>query len=279
MKQRFNLSECIVRPAKEEDEAPLITLAKGIWGGTDYLPKILPRWLHEPYFQVCEYRGKVIACLKLTPLPDHVLWFEGLRVHKSYQGRGVGSLMNREMFSLAASLKARDPLLSYEFCTYYRNVESLHLTKKLGFRVIDKFITLDRRGVARQSKPRMITDYDQSIFRIYPRYIPCGWQILHNCPETLEYLKPRIVIFETPQARYMLAGLAEKNVVLLSHPAKDLRAELPYFQYFYQPRSRYSIIYPLRLRRYRQRFLQAGFGTWENQKIFPANMLLLRLEA
>ncbi len=278
MKKHFNIDECIVRPADVEDELPLIALAKGIWDGTDYLPKILSRWLSEPYFYVCEYRSKVIACLKLTLLPDHVLWFEGLRVHKNYQGKGVGSLMNRELFAFAARLKDKDPLISYEFCTYYRNVESLHLTRKLGFKVIEKFVTLDRRGIVRQNQPRIIQDYDQSVFDLYPRHIPCGWQILHNCPETLDYLRSRIVVFETPQARYMLAGLAEKDIVLLSPPPVNFQAELPYFQYFYPPRTRYSIIYPLRFRRYRQRFRKAGFGTWENQKIFPANMLLLKLE-
>ena len=276
MKKHFSLDECIVRPSKPEDETQLITLARGIWGGSDYLPKILSRWLNEPYFFVCEYHGKVISCIKLTLLPDHVLWFEGLRVHKSYQGLGVGSLMNREMFRFAAALKQKDPLLQFEFCTYYKNVESLHLTQKIGFRIMRKFITLDKHGIKRQLAPQIISDYDLNIFSLYPDYIPFGWQMLHNCPETLEYIKPRITVFRTPQSLYMLAGLAEKNIILLAVPPQDIKAELPYFQYFFKPYQRYGVIFPTKYKRYRKRFLQAGFFNWDSGNRLAENMLVLK---
>lgn len=184
--------------------------------------------------------------------------------------------MNREMFRFAAALKQKDPLLQFEFCTYYKNVESLHLTQKIGFRIMRKFITLDKHGIKRQLAPQIISDYDLNIFSLYPDYIPFGWQMLHNCPETLEYIKPRITVFRTPQSLYMLAGLAEKNIILLAVPPKDIKAELPYFQYFFKPYQRYGVIFPTKYKRYRKRFLQAGFFNWDSGNRLAENMLVLK---
>jgi len=194
MKKNFQLSDCRVRLATESDTPDLITIAKGIWGGSDYLPRVLPLWLSEPYFFVCEYHGQVISCLKLSLFPDHVLWFEGLRVHKSFQGMGVGSLMNSELFRFAARLKKQDPCFTFEFCTYYQNAESLHLTKKLGFKIVKSFYTMDKNGIKAQKEPRIVTDYDISLFKIYSDYIPLGWQSVHNSPDSLPFIQQRCTI-------------------------------------------------------------------------------------
>ncbi|MDD4309694.1 MAG: GNAT family N-acetyltransferase [Candidatus Cloacimonetes bacterium] len=278
MRHIFNLQDCQVRLAKTEDTEDLISIARGIWGGSDYLPRILPRWLQEPYFFVCEYQGRVIACIKLSLFPDNVLWFEGLRVHARFQGKGVGKLMNREMFRFAASLKAKNPLLTFEFCTYYKNTESLHITKQAGFEVVKQFYTVDKHGIKKQSEPVIMKDYDLTLFNIYPDYIPCGWQSVHNCPEALDFIQKRCIVFETNQARYLHAGLAEKNIILLSPPPKDIQAELPFFQSFYTPLKKYGLILPLNYRAYLPKLKKAGFRFWDNETKPVKNMLVLKMK-
>jgi len=278
MKKNFQLSDCRVRLATESDTPDLITIAKGIWGGSDYLPRVLPLWLSEPYFFVCEYHGQVISCLKLSLFPDHVLWFEGLRVHKSFQGMGVGSLMNSELFRFAARLKKQDPRFTFEFCTYYQNAESLHLTKKLGFKIVKSFYTMDKNGIKAQKEPRIVTDYDISLFKIYSDYIPLGWQSVHNSPDSLPFIQKRCTVFQTPQARYLLAGVAEKNIVLLSPPVKDFKAELPYFQSFFPPRKRYGMVIPTHYKKHITHLNTFGFRFWDGESRPVKNMLVLKLD-
>ena len=108
----FILENCLVRLARPQDRQDLLAISRGIWAGTDYLPKVVDRWLAEDWFFVCEYQGRVIACLKLSLLPDNVLWFEGLRVHRRWQGKGIARFMNTEIFRFASGLKKEDPALS-----------------------------------------------------------------------------------------------------------------------------------------------------------------------
>ncbi|MDY0151513.1 MAG: GNAT family N-acetyltransferase [Candidatus Cloacimonas sp.] len=275
MAKFVNLDECHIRLATPSDTDGLMAIARGIWSGSDYLPQVLPRWLAEPYFFVCEYQAQIVACIKLSLFPDSVLWFEGLRVKKSFQGHGIGSLMNREMFRFAETLKLKNPNLKFEFCTYYKNVESLHLTKKVGFTAVQQFFTLDKNGIKQQATPKFVNDYDLSLFKLYPDYIPCGWQSVHHCPEALAFIKSRAIVFETPQAQYLQAGVAEKNIILLSPPPQNMKAELPYFQSFYPPRKRYGLIVPIGYKKHLKHLHECGFRFWEKEPKLTPNMLIL----
>ncbi len=271
----FNLHECIVRLAVASDKADLLQVAKGIWGGSDYLPKVIDHWLDEPWFLVCEYRGKAVACLKMTMFPDNVLWFEGLRVQHRYQNKGIATLMNHHSLALAQQIKLEIPEIKYEFCTYYQNVESLHLTQKLGFQVVEKFYVLDKRGIQATMEPKILPDIDASIFRNYPRYFPCAWQSVHSTPVSLPFLKEHGKLFQTPYATYFIGGLHEKDIVFLEPPKPTLKKDLPYFQHFFGSRKKYGIVIPLTFKSSLPLLHDCGFRFWDNE---PAeNMLILRV--
>lgn len=271
----FDLSACSVRLATPADKDDLIRVARGIWGGTDYLPKVLDRWIGEPWFWVCEYRGHAIACLKMTLFPDHVLWFEGLRVQTKYQNHGVATLLNQRSFQLASELKRKNPRLAFEFCTYYLNVESLHLTQKLGFHRVEAFFTLDKRGVKDTCKPEIFPRIDLSAFRHYPRYIPCAWQPVHNTPASLPFLQKYGCLFQTPHNRYYAGGLHERNITLLEPPTDCLKEDLPYFQHFFGSRKRYSIIMPTSFEPSLALLHQLGFRFWDDAA--TENMLVFKM--
>lgn len=262
----FDLKDCKVRLAQTSDSADLSAIARTIWGGGDYLPNVMQRWIAEPWFFVCEYRSQVIACIKLSLFPDNVLWIEGLRVHARFQGKGIGNLLNKHIFAFAAELKNRNPSLSFEFCTYYKNSESLHMTQKMGFRITERFFEYDKRGIKATLKPEIVTAYDMSLFKAYPRHIPLGWQSVHNHPESLEFIKDRALVFRTPQSTYLLGGVAEKNVVLLSPPVPDFKSEFPYFQYFFGSRKKYGIILSSAFESHLPRLFKLGLHSWEKEE-------------
>lgn len=273
----FDISECTVRIARPEDKAGLIEISRHIWGGTDYLPEIVDRWIAEPWFYVCEYRQKVIACLKLSRFPDHVLWFEGLRVHKDFQGKGVAKLMNSEMMHLARRLKAEDPQLSFEFCTYYKNLESLALTSKLGSVQTDAFYNLEKRGVHRAERPEFISEPDTSIFASYPAYLPLNWHAVHSKPESLEYIREHAELFKTPNSIYLVGKIGEPCITFLHPPGKHLKEDLPYFQYFFGARKHISVTLSPLFRSYLAQMYSMNFYFWGEDREEVLNMLVFTL--
>ncbi|MFO8144700.1 MAG: GNAT family N-acetyltransferase [Candidatus Syntrophosphaera sp.] len=271
----FDLDECVVRLARPSDKADLTRVARGIWGGGDYLPKVFDRWVREPWFWVCEYQGRAIACLKMTRFPDDVLWFEGLRVQVRYQNHGIAKFLNRHSFLVASKLRRENPAIAYEFATYYLNVESLHLTQKLGFRVVEKFYSLKKRGVAKTEKPGVLRNIELAAFRNYPAYIPCAWQSVHNTEASLGFLQEHGFLFQTPHARYYFGGLHDPCVTLLEPPSSSLREDLPYIQHFYGSRKSYDLIMPSSFCSSLPLLHKHGFRVWGDERV--ENMLVLRM--
>lgn len=267
--------DLIIRPILASDQAGLMGMSRRIWDGHDYLAKVYDRWVADGGFIVAELGGEIIGCVKLTHLPDHVLWFEGLRVHPRHQGKGIGTRLNQYVSNLADSLREKDPAIRYEFCTYYLNHKSLHLTQKAGFRIVERYYILDHAGVVKTSAPEIIEDYDLSIFKHYPGHIPCGWQSVHNAPDSLPWLKSHATIFRTPQGIYLLGGVSDKDITLLNPPPPDLKAELPYFQHFYKPRQRLSIIIPARWKKHLKHLQENKYHFWEKEAV--PNMFILAM--
>ncbi len=264
-----------IRPIQISDRTGLIDMSRHIWDGHDYLEKVYDRWLDDGGFIVAELKGEIIGCVKLTRLPDKVLWFEGLRVHPRYRGMGIGTRLNQYVFDLANALRRQDPAIRYEFCTYYLNHESLHLTQKAGFEIVERFYILNKHGVVKSTVPEIIEDYNLSIFKNYPSHIPCGWRSIRNAPDALPWLKANTTIFRTPQSTYLLGGLVGKDITFLNTPPQDLKAELPYFQSFYQPRQRFDVIIPTRWKGHLKRFAHHKFRFWDKESV--PNMFILAM--
>lgn len=275
-KHTFNKEDTHIRPALPADKNGLIKMAKTIWDGGDYLPKIVDTWIAEGGFFVAEWQSQIIGCTKITMFPRNVMWFEGLRVHSRYQGKGIGKLLNAFGFRYAMAQKESNPHLSFEFCTYYKNVESIHLARKLGFKVLRRFYVLSKRGVDKCLPPMILDDYDISIFHNLPSHIPCGWRALHNHPDSLSWIKDHCKVFQTPQGRYLLAGISGLCIIPLDSPPVDIGAELPYFQTFYGPRKSIELILPLSWKAQIPYLKKKGFRFWDKET--KANMLIFGAE-
>jgi GNAT superfamily N-acetyltransferase len=129
--------EVVCRPARQSDTADVLELTRTIWNGHDYVPDVWEDWLADPegLLAVAEYQGRVLGLGKLTRLSSDDWWFEGLRVHPEYQGRGVASQVND--YLLAHWLRIGDGAL--RLATNSERVQVHHMCQRNGFTKIAEF--------------------------------------------------------------------------------------------------------------------------------------------
>ena len=84
------MPELRVRIAALNDLDDIAEISRTTWDGDDYLEGKAPGWIEDGSLYAGELDGKVIGTFRLTPMPDRVLWLEGLRINTDYQGRGYG---------------------------------------------------------------------------------------------------------------------------------------------------------------------------------------------
>ena len=92
-----------VRPARASDKAPLMSFIKDVWGGHDYIPEVWDAWLADPSggMFVVEVGGVPVGMNRVQFLEDGSAWFEGVRVHPDYRGRGLASLLGENSMRVA----------------------------------------------------------------------------------------------------------------------------------------------------------------------------------
>ncbi len=92
-----------IRPARAEDKGPLMSFIKDVWGGHDYIPEVWDDWLGDSAGKmfVVEVGGVPVGMNHLKFLEDGSAWFEGVRVHPDYRGRGLASLLGENSMKIA----------------------------------------------------------------------------------------------------------------------------------------------------------------------------------
>lgn len=265
----------MIRAALPADLEGLIKMSKSIWEGSDYLPKVAAKWIEEGGFFVADYNGRIIGCTKISIFPHEVIWFEGLRVQSRFQGKGIGRLLNAFAYQVAMAISKGMKQPKYEFCTYYKNHESIHLAQKLGFEVLERYYVLYRRGVQKTTNPAWIQDFSMDAFACYPSHIPCGWRSVYNDPLSLPWLKSNCRIFETPSGKYLAGGISHPSILPLGRPVESLRSELPYFQALYGSRKSMELIVPASWEQQIPALMQEGFKFWDDE-IVPALLIFGR---
>jgi RimJ/RimL family protein N-acetyltransferase len=276
LESMFNIDECTVRLARHTDRQDLLYIAQKTWGGHDYLPEILDRWMDEDWFFVCEYQAQVISCIKLSRFPNNVLWIEGLRVHPRFRGKGIAGLMNLALFDFAKNLVKKDPACCFECCIYFANPQSSHLTQKFGFKKQNGFFYMERRGLHRVAKPRRIRDFNAEIFEYYPEYLPLNWHAVHSRLANLPFIGKHAEIYRSPNLSFLLGTTGDRSITLLSEPKATLAEDLPYLQYFFGPRKNISIILSDELAMHLQLLMDHKFRFWEMEDGIQHNMLVLQ---
>jgi hypothetical protein len=126
-------SPLTIRPILSSDRDRAIEISLAIWDD-DYLPKVFDHWLEGGGFLGAELDGRLIAYSNRCFVAPGEAWLEGLRKDPSCERRGVGRALGIAHLS---KLMGDGVAESIRFSTYFGNVESIALNKKLGFECVD----------------------------------------------------------------------------------------------------------------------------------------------
>ncbi|MDY6788011.1 MAG: hypothetical protein SVK54_07795, partial [candidate division WOR-3 bacterium] len=89
-----------------------------------------------------------------------------------------------------------------EFSTYYKNYASLHIAKKAGFEVIERFFILSGEfSGSGEIKKAILTEND---FRQSNRHITAGWKIIAPCSESIEWLNRNCNVYSAEGSKFYI---------------------------------------------------------------------------
>jgi GNAT superfamily N-acetyltransferase len=92
-----------VRPARPADKGHLMTFIKDVWGGHDYIPRIWDEWLKDETGKmfVVEADEVPVGMSRVKFLEDGSAWLEGARIHPSFRGQGLASMLGESLIRIA----------------------------------------------------------------------------------------------------------------------------------------------------------------------------------
>ncbi|MDG7011131.1 MAG: GNAT family N-acetyltransferase [Nitrososphaerota archaeon] len=130
-----------VRPARRSDRAPLMSFIKDVWGGHDYIPRVWDRWIADKVnrMYVVAADGVPVGMNRVRFMEDGSAWFEGARVHPSYRGRGLGSMLGAHSMKVARGLG----IATYRLTSGSRNHTAHRQIARMRFKEIARFSVYD----------------------------------------------------------------------------------------------------------------------------------------
>jgi len=188
------MQELRIKKATVEDLNDIAAISRGTWDGDDYLEKKAPEWIMDGSLYSGGLNGRILGTFRLSPMPDGVLWLEGLRVHPDYRGQGYGRQMADAAFQTGKKFIHRGEAECMEFSTYIYNHESIHISVSQGFRIVNRFIIMVREGIESSGKIEIIEPYHKDFSDILS-YIPCGWKYPRLSPEGISWALKRSDIY------------------------------------------------------------------------------------
>jgi RimJ/RimL family protein N-acetyltransferase len=136
-----------LRKLEHNDFDDIVDIAKNIWGGTDYLPKIFHKWVDDKgYFLGAEDtdNNKIIGVGKYSILHDKTGWLEGLRVHSDYRGQKISKQISEKLLNIAKEELEKGNINKIGFGTYIENIESITMMSKMGFKIEEQLYLLHK---------------------------------------------------------------------------------------------------------------------------------------
>lgn len=193
-----------IRPAAPEDLPGLADISRGTWDGGDYLEAVAPGWIAEGGMFSGIMAGRLFGCYKITVMPGRVAWLEGLRVHPSMRGRGLGRLLSEDCFSRAEAMRASGTVDFVEFETYYHNAESIAIALSRGFERVETFRFLHRASMPPEgSAPAVVVPLEERDLLPYPARIPLGWKAVLRTEDTAGSIAGMCEVREASGLRFM----------------------------------------------------------------------------
>lgn len=189
-----------------QDRQQIMDISKVTWNGYDFLGKIYRQWIEDGNFYGLYVDSNLIGTVKLSFYPEEVLWLEGLRVHKDYQKQGYGKILYNFVIKKAKEFQNQDKVKDIEFCTYYKNEESLHLGGKDNFKIVQRYFILhydiesslqnkpeQAESILKQCKMISPSLSELNDLKQYGDYLPLGWEFPRNTESGRNWLKSRTI--------------------------------------------------------------------------------------
>lgn len=130
-----------IRKAKLEDTGAILEISSQIWDGTDYVPRVLDKWMSgkDGTLWCALLDGQVLGFARSTHLSSSRCWMEGIRVSSKARGLGLGKALAEFQMSEAFTAGFESCCLS----SYIENYESLHIVRSHGFEETAQFKIYD----------------------------------------------------------------------------------------------------------------------------------------
>ncbi len=261
-----------IRECRLEDKEDIDEISRLTWEGYDYLSKVFEEWVKDGGFYAAVDGEKVIGTAKITFLPEKSGWLEGLRVHPEWRGRGIGRQINDFMLKLAREMRKSGRINSIEFSAYFKNKESLYMTKKMGFNVVKRFFILYRKKEGPERNPKDVgLSFDD--LKDYEDYLPVGWHFVKKTEEGFEWLKESSKAYSTGKYKFYRAGY-EETFILLDGNEGAIKDYIPCFNLLSVENDGYDIMFPEEWEDKIPLFKENGFLFWEEPE--EPNILVLK---
>ncbi len=114
-----------------------MSFIKDVWGGHDYIPEVWDEWLKdkEGKMFVVVVGGVPVGMNRLTFLDDGSAWFQGVRVHPDYRGRGLATMLGENSMRIARENGIR----LFRLTTASRNYASRRQSARMEFKEVARF--------------------------------------------------------------------------------------------------------------------------------------------
>jgi hypothetical protein len=274
-----------LRPADTSDIPAIKSLSEGIWGGGDYLPRIIGDWISEGGVYVGLVHGAIVGVSRIHKLADDEWWLEGLRVAVAQQGQGYG----RELHNLTLEELKRIGNGIVRFASADTN-HSIPPGLKSGFREIlrlpfafaelphhhtvkhpwQKVLEEKQVSISNQTSPRVKELMKVACQTDYDGLIRNGWEFYNYNTERLNsWLAQGVVLTTSGEGGVTAAAVLSTDyerpnnwdLNMLAGDESAIREQIiPSLvaAAMFQP-ERYTAIYACVPERYRDSLISAGF--------------------
>ncbi len=178
------------RDLTEKDIPAILDISKDIWGGDDYIPDVIERWLNEKgnlaYGAFLdETKQELIGLGRVKMFPNGVAWLEGGRVRITHQKQGIGRILMK--YAIDYAIQASAKVAQYD--TSSRNFGSKSLAKFHGFEEKKRMEVLECKVNELKLKKYKFSDIrkisNDEAKKVYPRMdiapgdeINIGWSYI-----------------------------------------------------------------------------------------------------
>ncbi len=136
-----------VREAKPSDKAQLMSFIKDIWEGHDYIPYVWDEWLNDESgrMSVVEVEGVPVGMNRVRFLEDGSAWFEGVRIHPGFRGKGLASMLGENSMEVAR----KRGVTRFRLTSGSRNRSAHRQIARIGFKESSRITVYEPKRGAR----------------------------------------------------------------------------------------------------------------------------------